>query len=436
VLLGDGNKVCTATGVPTGCTVTGQQFIVYKTGSSTFAPSVIPGSATPGSGSNGPAALPTSVYGASSGGATVTYSYALSSTAGYYNMTISLNGLVTPGGVETVGIVLSDIGNNNYVLSEGQTTITVAAAGAIAIPATPITLKPVIAKAYLVGPSSGVATGGNSTTSPTAMNFQFTAYAADELGYPIPTQGSNVFDNGAFSVAQYQSGAAPGTLAIWPYPTTVTPLAGNTSLNPALVSSSNGQVALAGTASLATTNASALGQTSLFLTYSQGTGAAAFTFVPGTQITIGSDVVTVTKSTTIAAAGSGSVSFTPALASPYASALGVTLTAANALPTTGTMAWNTPGILIPNLAWSQSSGTPTISSTSSYAAGWAVNVVATVPGAYSVVVTGALTAPTAGAVTGYTYTPGTNYPAFVGSPIVLSAPVPFIVSSGAGINFQ
>jgi hypothetical protein len=110
-------------------------------------------------------------------GSGVTYSYQPSSTdANYYTFTVSVQGLAT--GHYFVGVVLTDITNKNFVLSDGENASSADIdTTAPAVVPVAISLHAVIDKAYLVGPSLSAANPGTA---------EFTVYPADELGYVIP----------------------------------------------------------------------------------------------------------------------------------------------------------------------------------------------------------------------------------------------------------
>lgn len=134
-------------------------------------------------------------------GSAVTYSYQPSSTsANYYTFTVNVTGLST--GPYTVGVVLTDLAHSNFILSNGQGTVNPYTASNF----TPllINLNPVVANAYIAGPTlaAGQAIGVNNLP---ANAYEFTVYPADELGYVIPasTAGQTFDSTQAVTVAQF-----------------------------------------------------------------------------------------------------------------------------------------------------------------------------------------------------------------------------------------
>jgi hypothetical protein len=128
----------------------------------------------------------------------VTYSFAPTSSSGYYLFTAAFSNF-TPGVLEYIGVVTTDLSHNNYVLSEAQTSLTIPITGGQT--AASLTLKPVVASIFVappaVVPSITGFTNFTNTAGITVGSYETTVFATDELGYVIPTIGSTASDNGA-----------------------------------------------------------------------------------------------------------------------------------------------------------------------------------------------------------------------------------------------
>ena len=169
-----------------GATTTYAQTAVIGTTSAALA--LAPGTTTK--------SIPLTVNGATAT-SSVTYSFAPASTLGYYTFSATFSGF-TPGTVEKIGVVTTDLSHNNYVLAEGQTgNVTVPAGG---LTSASLVLFPVVANIFVPTPTpitaANVATITTNTAGVTAGSLETTVFATDELGYVIPST-SGPSDNGA-----------------------------------------------------------------------------------------------------------------------------------------------------------------------------------------------------------------------------------------------
>jgi hypothetical protein len=304
--------------------------------------------------------IPLSVNGATAT-SSVTYSFAPATTAGYFTFSAAFNNFAA-GTAETIGVVTTDISHNNFVLAEGQTSVTVPANGGQAVP-TALTLKPVVANVFVATPTIITSTTGSTITNGIALgSLETTVFATDEMGYVIPT----IVTGGAVV-------APENTPTI-----TITPAtAGSLTFNK--------------------------------LTYAAGTGTPAA--LTATSLTS----LPATATLTAAAAVAGSVVIKDT-GGDYAL---TTLTQG----VTGTLLQNiltpAPFSLTTNGAVVNPSGTVTGFATNS--AGNPVNITCAGTSssvAWNAVITSAVTSPTT--VAGYSYSAGTNYPAATGATIPLT----------------
>jgi hypothetical protein len=166
---------------PAGSILTfqGSSSASFVVGTATQPAAIIPGT-------SGTVSIPASVYGA---GPNASYTYSFSSpngglgnASGYITGTLTFNGMLASTNF-VVGIVLTDTSNsNNYILSEGQSTVfTTAASGQTAVN---LTLNPVVANVYIPPPVNlTAATAGVFA----ANSFETTVFATDERGWVIPS---------------------------------------------------------------------------------------------------------------------------------------------------------------------------------------------------------------------------------------------------------
>jgi hypothetical protein len=197
---------------PSGGAATGQQFIL---GNANAGVSITPaGIPAPG------IAIPSTVDGASAS-SKVYYTFAPSTTPGYYTLSLNVTGL-TAGIHYHLGVVTNDLGNNNFALSENEATIIAPAAGGTALAA--FTLNPIVDGAY--APAATFVTplpAGSAGTNPVAVKgtYETTLFLTDEMGYVIPTIG----------VPGTNSVAANAPAGATPFVTVATTVTGNLTFN-------------------------------------------------------------------------------------------------------------------------------------------------------------------------------------------------------------
>ena len=94
------------------------------------------------------------------------------------------------GTAETIGVVTTDILNNNYVLSEAQGLFPVPAGGQASVP---LVLAPVVANVFLPTPTRIPTVEGGAA----AGSLETTIFLTDELGYVIPHYANAVVPDNA-----------------------------------------------------------------------------------------------------------------------------------------------------------------------------------------------------------------------------------------------
>ena len=183
---------------PTGASATGQQPII---GNLTTAAPLTP---TPVKN----ASIPSTIFGATAN-STYSYSFAPSTQLGYFTFSLSINAL-TAGKNYVVGVVTSDVGNpvgsKNFALSEAQDVVATPAAGGQSIAA--FTLAPIVNGVYVPAPALvfPLTNGSLAAAQPLALNagfggtYETTVFATDEAGFVIPSTSGAVADNGPAAV--------------------------------------------------------------------------------------------------------------------------------------------------------------------------------------------------------------------------------------------
>ena len=184
---------------PTGASATGQQPII---GNLTTAAPLTP---TPVKN----ASVPSTIFGATAN-STYSYSFAPSTQLGYFTFSLSINAL-TAGKNYVVGVVTSDVGNpvgsKNFALSEAQDVVATPAAGGQSIAA--FTLAPIVNGVYVPAPALvfPLTNGSLAAAQPLALNagfggtYETTVFATDEAGFVIPSTSGAVADNGPAAAA-------------------------------------------------------------------------------------------------------------------------------------------------------------------------------------------------------------------------------------------
>ena len=183
---------------PTGASATGQQPII---GNLTTAAPLTP---TPVKN----ASIPSTIFGATAN-STYSYSFAPSTQLGYFTFSLSINAL-TAGKNYVVGVVTSDVGNpvgsKNFALSEAQDVVATPAAGGQSIAA--FTLAPIVNGVYVPAPALvfPLTNGSLAAAQPLALNagfggtYETTVFATDEAGFVIPSTSGAVADNGPAAI--------------------------------------------------------------------------------------------------------------------------------------------------------------------------------------------------------------------------------------------
>lgn len=406
-------NVTVGTGFPAATTPQcGQQFIL--------------GTQAAGAAITGPSGTslvcPTTVYGCAGGTTTVTYSYKASTTTGYYLLTIALSGITAANGAAssayTLGVVLTDLSNNNFVLSEGQVgpVATVASQGPSTNPGT-VTLLPVVNGVYMPQASQINAGAAATAAGLGALNppnsFETALFATDEKGFVIPNQAVNSDNQASVTI----SSAATNGLLIGTFAAPGTAPLTNTSVATLPAATVPGIVA--GTAVLNSPLAASTAYTSITLTSASATPAVGQTVVVGANNFPVASASTASGITTVVVnpAVTTTAVAVPAGTAVTWAAIGATNNTETAPAATAVFAGNALlGTFFTNLAQPTApnsvvfnSATAAVAVTAGIPINLSCGTLASANTFVKAVITS--TAPSPATAVGYTLTPGTNYPA-------------------------